>query len=92
MHDVQVRTARADGLRSRLESLSPRDTLRRGYAIVQTEADSPVVTDSTQVNAGDSVQVTLARGGFDAEVTSVGAEDEGGKVSAHRQDGVGSKL
>ena len=91
VHDVQVRTARADGLRSRLGSLSPRDTLRRGYAIVQTEADSPVVTDSTQVNAGDSVQVTVARGGFDAEVTSVVAEDEGGKVSPHRQEGVESR-
>ena len=91
VHDVQVRAARADGLRSRLESLSPRDTLRRGYAIVQTEADSPVVTDSTQVNAGDSVQVTLARGGFDAEVTSVGAEGEGDKVSPHRQEGVESR-
>ena len=67
---VMVNAERTDGLRMRLVSLSPGDTLRRGYAIVQTKADTAVVRDSAQVNAGDLVDVTLSRGGFDAEVVS----------------------
>ena len=73
---IEVKSERADGLRMRLESLSPRDTLRRGYAIVQTQDDTEVVTDSAQVRAQDLVQVTLARGGFGAEVKTPHSQDE----------------
>ena len=62
---------RVDGLQARLALLGPRDTLRRGYAIVQSPADSAVVSDASQLRAGDRVEVTLARGGFVADVTSV---------------------
>ena len=67
-HDIEVRSERAGGLFMRLEALSPYDTLRRGYAIVQ--AEGAVVGDSDQVGPGDLVQVTVARGGFGAEVRS----------------------
>ena len=59
-----------EGLRMRLESLSPQGTLRRGYAIVQTAAGPAAVVDATRLKAGEEVLVTLARGGFEAEVTS----------------------
>ena len=59
-----------EGLRMRLESLSPQGTLRRGYAIVQTAADPAAVVDAARLKAGEEVLVTLARGGFEAEVTS----------------------
>ena len=72
--DVALKSERAGALRMRLESLSPKDTLRRGYAIVQTGA-SGVVSDSAQVAAGDGVQVTLSQGGFEAEVTSTHADE-----------------
>ena len=85
--DVQVRAARVDGLKSRLESVSPANTLRRGYAVVQTEV---VVTDATQVKVGDSVQVTLARGEFDAEVISVCARGEVDKLDGLILDSDGS--
>ena len=53
----------------RLEALSPRETLRRGYAVVHMGADGPeVVSDSAELEPGDRVRVTLARGGFGAEV------------------------
>ena len=81
-HDIEVKSERTGGLAMRLESLSPRDTLRRGYAIVQTQADDPaVVSDSTQVRPGDSVKVTLARGGFGAEVKSTQGDGDGAKAS-----------
>ena len=83
--DVEVKSERAGGLRMRLESLSPRDTLRRGYAIVQRPTDeSAVVSDAAQVATGDPVRVTLARGGFGAEVTSVRAAGEGAEADAEQ--------
>ena len=73
--DIGARTERAGGLMARLNALSPGDTLRRGYAIVQTQTAAEVVIDAAQVAPGDSVEVTLARGGFDAEVSSTRAGD-----------------
>ncbi len=60
-----------EGLGARLEALSPVGTLSRGYAIVQTGPDGTVVSDSTDLALGDTAVVTLARGGFDAEVVTV---------------------
>ena len=72
--DVTARTERTNSLKMRMRSLSPRDTLRRGYAIVQTPDGAAVVSDSKQVGAGDPVTVTLARGGFEADVTETRPE------------------
>ena len=69
-HNLAVNAERFEGLRLRLESLSPRDTLRRGYAIVQKGEGGDVVTDFAQVGTGDAVNVTLGRGALEAQVTS----------------------
>ena len=74
-HGINVRSGRSDNLRMRLESLSPKDILRRGYAIVQAAGDSAVVSDTAQVIVGDQVEVTLAKGGFGAEVRSTHDSD-----------------
>ena len=71
---------RVDGLAARLALLGPQDTLRRGYAIVQSPADSAVVSDVSRLRTGDRVEVTLARGVFGADVTYVhgpASEDAG---------------
>ncbi|MYD50993.1 MAG: exodeoxyribonuclease VII large subunit [Dehalococcoidia bacterium] len=68
---MQVAGERVNGLRGKLESLSPRDTLLRGYAIVHREAT--VVTSPSQVADGDMIGVTVADGDFKAEVTGDGA-------------------
>ncbi len=75
--DVERRSERLRGLSSRLESLSPRDTLRRGYAIVQTQPEMAVVSDAGKVEIGDQVKVTLAHGGLEADVTSTSGERRG---------------
>ena len=76
-HSFGKMSERVNGLQARLALLGPQDTLRRGYAIVQTPADSAVVSDASQLRAGDRVEVKLARGGFGADVTSVqGAASE----------------
>lgn len=74
------KSERVEVLQARLALLGPRDTLRRGYAIVQSPSDSAVVSDVSKLRAGDRVEVTLARGGFGADVTSVrgpASEDAG---------------
>ena len=68
---MQVSSERINGLRGKLESLSPRDTLLRGYAIVHRE--SAVVTSPSQVSDGDLIGVTVADGDFKAQVTGDGA-------------------
>ena len=69
-HNLKMSTERLESFRLRLDSLSPRDTLRRGYAVVQRREDEAVVSDVAQVDTGDGLRVTLSRGAFDAEVTS----------------------
>ena len=69
-HNLEIKAERFEGLQSRLESLSPLDTLRRGYAIVQRKSDGAVVGDAARVDTGDSISVTLHNGALEAEVTS----------------------
>ena len=68
---MQVAGERVNGLQGKLESLSPRDTLLRGYAIVHRE--TTVVTSPSQVAGGDMIGVTVADGDFKAQVTGDGA-------------------
>ena len=86
-HSSDIKAERLDGLRLRLEALSPRDTLRRGYAIVQRQHDRAMVTDADQVDAGDGVRVTLSRGHIDAEVLSTTSADRLHQVEAGHSDG-----
>ena len=67
---MQVSSERINGLRGKLESLSPRDTLLRGYAIVYREND--VVTSPSQVSDGDLIGVTVSEGDFKAQVAGEG--------------------
>lgn len=73
--DFAQLSERTRSIMMRLESLSPEDTLRRGYAIVQTHNDT-VVKDFSQINPGEMVDVTLSCGGFEAKVQSVSSDDQ----------------
>jgi len=75
-HNLEVKAERFGSLKSRLESLSPGDTLRRGYAIVQTSDSGKVVSDASQIDVGDSLQITLSRGTIAAQTISIKAEDD----------------
>ena len=69
-HLLTLNAERVQGLRLRLDSLSPHDTLRRGYAIVQRKDDGSVVSTSSEVTTGDDIEVTLTDGEIEAKVTS----------------------
>ena len=69
-HTITLNAERANGLKLRLDALSPYDTLRRGYAIVQRHDDGSVVSAHTQVDSGDEIDITLTNGRIEAEVLS----------------------
>ncbi len=69
---------RVRGVEGRLVSLDPGAVLRRGYAVVRRGADGAPITSTQQVASGDSLQVQVADGAFDAEVT---AERDGTSAS-----------
>jgi exodeoxyribonuclease VII large subunit len=66
---VERKRAALETTAGRFVALSPKATLRRGYAIVRTE--SQIVTTSADVAPGSRVDVTLADGGFGARVEDV---------------------
>ncbi|KUM54311.1 exodeoxyribonuclease VII large subunit [Rheinheimera sp. EpRS3] len=57
-------------LSSQLNTVSPLATLARGYSITFDDKQQ-VVTNSSQLKAGDKVAIKLAEGGFDAQVTKL---------------------
>lgn len=69
-HMLSLYAERVQGLKLRVDALSPRDTLRRGYAIVQRADDGSVVSTHSQATAGDSIDITLTNGALQAQVTS----------------------
>jgi exodeoxyribonuclease VII large subunit len=72
----QVRAARERlaALAQNLAHLNPTAVLERGYAIVAA-GDGTIVQDAGQVNSGDAVALTFARGGADATITRRRVQD-----------------
>ncbi len=67
---VERKRAALENSAAKLVALSPVQTLKRGYAIVRTEAGD-VVSSTGAVSTGEHVDVTLAEGGFGARVEEV---------------------
>ena len=64
------RRAQWQQLAARLDGLSPLKILERGYAVAFDPAGK-LLTDASQVSAGDQLKVRLARGELDAAVLNV---------------------
>ena len=58
-------------LANQLTTLSPRETVARGYAIVRDPVTGNVVTDASQLHRGARVQTEISRGWFEATVTKL---------------------
>ena len=67
----RLRLARVEvaGLESRLRTLDPAATLRRGFAVVQGGDNGPVITAAGQVTAGQALTITVSDGIIPAAVT-----------------------
>ncbi|MDP3062007.1 MAG: exodeoxyribonuclease VII large subunit [Chloroflexota bacterium] len=57
---------RVSGLERRTASLDPRETLKRGYAIVQRDPAGAIITRVGQVRDGETLNVTVSDGAFPA--------------------------
>ena len=67
---VERKRAALDKSAAKLATLSPVQTLERGYAIVRTDSGD-VVASTSDVSTGAHVDVTVADGGFGARVEEV---------------------
>jgi exodeoxyribonuclease VII large subunit len=75
MHALDMARASAQGLRGQLRSLSPQQTLDRGYAIALTK-NKNLVRSTADAPAGTELSLMLADGRLSA--TSAGAETDAG--------------
>ncbi|MDZ7749026.1 MAG: exodeoxyribonuclease VII large subunit [Halofilum sp. (in: g-proteobacteria)] len=74
--DLRARHARVTALARALDAVSPLAVLGRGYALVRRADDGRPVTDAARVNAGDALDLRLARGRVDATVAATHPGDE----------------
>ncbi|MCD6290399.1 MAG: exodeoxyribonuclease VII large subunit [Anaerolineae bacterium] len=75
-HDLAMHRAQVEGLRARLEGLSPTHVLRRGYAIVQRADSRQVVRSIQQIAPGLHLRVRVADGEFGATARDVPEQEE----------------
>jgi len=73
---LRERRARVQGEGGRLESLSPRAVLERGYVLVQDRAGHPL-TLAAEVKAGAQVIMTFADGDVAARVERAAHSEQG---------------
>ena len=65
---LQSADARLRGCANRLDTLSPLAVLGRGYAVCWTGDGTRIVRAALDVEVGETVRVTLAKGELDCEV------------------------
>lgn len=69
--DVEALKKRVEADMSTLDALSPFAVLRRGYGIVRKAPEGIIVKDAENLAVKDAVDVTLAVGSFQAQVTEI---------------------
>jgi exodeoxyribonuclease VII large subunit len=67
---LALKAERIKALEFRLASLSPGGVLARGYAVVQRQDNSTLVTSVSQVGPGDDLQISVKDGTFPSRVLS----------------------
>ena len=72
---LQSRSARVGTARAQLEALGPQAILNRGYAVVRSPENGDVIRDAHSVHPGMSLDVRVARGDFQTQVTSTSSRD-----------------
>ncbi len=70
-HRVDISRGQVDRLGTALRTLSPLDTLRRGYAIVVDREKGSVLTDARDTQPGSSLDITLNEGTIAVSVEEV---------------------
>ena len=68
---VQQRQSQLKVIARGLNSVSPLATLDRGYAIITDQQSGRLVSDASQISAGDRISARLANGSVDATITKI---------------------
>ncbi len=74
-HQLDILKQRFIRQTSILEAVSPLATLNRGYAYVNHVSSNVIIKDIKQVETGDEVVITLAKGSFSSTVTKKWIKD-----------------
>lgn len=69
IHRVQLQSAHVNGMKHRLEALSPLAVLARGYAVVTRKDDGSVVSRVAQAQVGQQIGIRVSDGQLSAEIT-----------------------
>lgn len=67
---VQLQSAHVQGMKKRLEALSPLAVIARGYAVVTRKEDGSVVSRISQTKQGEQIQIRVSDGQLDAEIVN----------------------
>ena len=70
-HRIELARARVGGLSAALRTLSPVDTLRRGYAIAVDRSTGAVLSDARDTQPGSALDITFNKGTIAVAVESV---------------------
>jgi len=69
LHQIKLQQKYLEGTQKRLAALSPLAVLSRGYAVVTRKDDGSVISRTAQAKAGQEIQVRVADGQFEAEIS-----------------------
>ena len=83
---LQLARVEVVGLESRLRTLDPAATLRRGFAVVQRGDGGPVITAADQIQTGDALTITVTDGIIPAAVTDSVIPTATTPATAHQSD------
>ena len=70
IHGLQFKIEKFNGMKSRLQALSPLAVMKRGYAVITK--NEKVVTSTSQIKLDDALHVRIQDGEFNARVTGNG--------------------
>tara|TARA_Y100000590_G_scaffold381132_1_gene450016 strand:- start:4395 stop:5609 length:1215 start_codon:yes stop_codon:yes gene_type:complete len=73
-HKLQMYYEKSNSIKSKLHSLSPDNTLKRGYAIIQG-SEKKIISDIKQISIGHQLEITLKKGEFTAIVNKINKKD-----------------
>ena len=74
-HTMEVERGRLEGLYERLEALSPRSTMKRGYTLA-LDGDGNLVASVARVSPGDGLELVMADGRVEARAERVRRDDD----------------
>ena len=70
-HALNTEREKLSGIAGKLESLSPLNVLKRGYAITTRLEDNKSLRDIIDLSKGDKIKTTLSKGSIISEILSV---------------------